>query len=53
MMMQMVVYILLTGSRFEIFVLEASRLWNYWLGLPVAPRSWKIQLPKEPGRDEL
>ncbi|PWY89295.1 endoplasmic oxidoreductin [Aspergillus heteromorphus CBS 117.55] len=33
---------------FEISVLEISRVWNYWLGLPVPPRSWRIQLPKRP-----
>ncbi|RAL03595.1 ER oxidoreductin [Aspergillus ibericus CBS 121593] len=33
---------------FEIAVLEVARVWNYWLGLPVPPRSWKIQLPKRP-----
>ncbi|OJJ88767.1 ER oxidoreductin [Aspergillus glaucus CBS 516.65] len=35
---------------FEIGVLEVNRLWNYWLGLPVPPRTWKIKLPS---RDEL
>ncbi|KAL1967191.1 hypothetical protein VTN77DRAFT_3482 [Rasamsonia byssochlamydoides] len=29
----------------EIFVMESYRLWNYWLGLPVPPRSWKLQFP--------
>lgn len=33
-------------TLFEILVLETGRLWNYWLGLPVPPRSWKIQLPR-------
>ncbi|PYH97790.1 endoplasmic oxidoreductin [Aspergillus ellipticus CBS 707.79] len=33
---------------FEITVLEIARGWNYWLGLPVPPRSWRIQLPKRP-----
>ncbi|GAQ43454.1 endoplasmic oxidoreductin-1 [Aspergillus tubingensis] len=33
---------------FEIAVLEIARVWNYWLGLPVPPRSWRIQLPKRP-----
>ncbi|PGH12738.1 hypothetical protein AJ79_04099 [Helicocarpus griseus UAMH5409] len=32
------------------FVLESSRLWNYWLGLPVPPRSWEFRFPR---RDEL
>jgi len=34
------------ARRWEIFVLESSRLWNYWLGLPVPPRAWKFRLPK-------
>lgn len=38
---------------FEVLILETSRLWNYWLGLPVPPRSWRIQVPKEMRRDEL
>ncbi|KAL2219006.1 endoplasmic reticulum Oxidoreductin 1-domain-containing protein [Thermoascus aurantiacus ATCC 26904] len=33
-------------TMWEIFVLESSRLWNYWLGLPVPPRAWKFRLPK-------
>ncbi|KAL4765116.1 ER oxidoreductin [Aspergillus foveolatus] len=42
----------------EIGVLEANRLWSYWLGLPVPPRAWRIQLPQRPPppivvRDEL
>ncbi|KAL4883739.1 endoplasmic reticulum Oxidoreductin 1-domain-containing protein [Aspergillus karnatakaensis] len=34
----------------EIGVLEANRLWSYWLGLPVPPRTWKIKLPTPPPR---
>ena len=37
----------------RIFVMEISRLWNFWLGLPVAPRSWAVEWPKPPTRDEL
>jgi ERO1-like protein beta len=33
-----------------IAITEGQRLWNYWLGLPVGPRTWRIQLR---GRDEL
>ncbi|GAM38623.1 hypothetical protein TCE0_033f09497 [Talaromyces pinophilus] len=37
----------------QVVVFESSRLWNYWLGLPVPPRQWKVQLPRPPSRDEL
>lgn len=30
------------GVVFKILVVETSRLWDYWLGLPVQPRSWEI-----------
>ena len=33
-----------------IFVMEMNRLWNFWVGLPVPPRSWEIHFPT---RDEL
>ena len=33
-----------------IAITEGRRLWNYWLGLPVGPRTWKIHLFQ---RDEL
>lgn len=33
-------------TRFELGVLEFNRLWNYWLGLPVPPRAWRIQKPR-------
>ncbi|CZT46936.1 related to ERO1 protein, required for protein disulfide bond formation in the ER [Rhynchosporium secalis] len=29
----------------EIFVLEVSRAWNNYIGLPVRPRTWKLQRP--------
>jgi hypothetical protein len=35
---------------FAIFVTEMSRLWNFWLGLPVPERSWGFHFPT---RDEL
>ncbi|KAL9626418.1 MAG: hypothetical protein Q9204_007323 [Flavoplaca sp. TL-2023a] len=39
----------------QITILEASRAWNYWLGLPVQPRDyvWEFDLGKgAPGRGE-
>lgn len=33
-----------------IFITEGHRLWNYWLGLPVGPRTWRVHFP---GREEL
>ena len=36
--------------RLKIFLSEMDRLWDYWLGLPVPPRSWEIRLPR---REEL
>ncbi|ODA82997.1 hypothetical protein RJ55_01506 [Drechmeria coniospora] len=29
----------------HIFVTELRRLWQFWVGLPVHPRQWTIQLP--------
>lgn len=40
----------LTSNRYELGVLEFNRAWNYWLGLPVPPRVWKVKVPS---RDEL
>lgn len=34
----------------RILVGEMARLWSFWLGLPVAERSWEIRLPR---REEL
>ncbi|KAG5301011.1 oxidoreductin [Histoplasma ohiense] len=34
----------------RILLLELSRLWNFWLGVAVPPRSWEIRIPN---RDEL
>ncbi|KAF2187857.1 endoplasmic oxidoreductin [Zopfia rhizophila CBS 207.26] len=38
------------GKAIKIIIIEGSRLWDYWLGLPVRPRSWEIRFPT---RDEL
>ncbi|PSS08771.1 hypothetical protein M430DRAFT_54138 [Amorphotheca resinae ATCC 22711] len=35
---------------FEIFILELSRFWEYYIGLPVSPRRWEI---RRPNLDEL
>ncbi|KAL9126627.1 MAG: hypothetical protein Q9217_004347 [Psora testacea] len=43
-------WIEMPGKIFRIFVIEVSRLWSYWLGLPVQQRSWEIKLPT---RNEL
>ncbi|KAF2203747.1 endoplasmic oxidoreductin [Delitschia confertaspora ATCC 74209] len=40
----------LPGKALKILIAEISRLWDYWLGLPVAPRSWEIKYPR---REEL
>ena len=33
-----------------VFLSEMDRVWSFWLGLPVQPRSWEF---KRPSRDEL
>lgn len=33
-----------------ILLMEMNRLWNFWIGLPVPPRSWDFHFPT---RDEL
>ena len=33
-----------------VFLSEMDRVWSFWLGLPVQPRSWEF---KTPSRDEL
>lgn len=38
------------GLLLKIVIVESSRLWDYWLGLPMRPRSWEIRWPR---RDEL
>ncbi|RAL13552.1 ER oxidoreductin [Aspergillus homomorphus CBS 101889] len=42
-------------TLFEIVVIEFARVWNYWLGLPVPPRAWKVRTPRQAmqARDEL
>lgn len=35
----------------KISIMEFGRLWDYWLGLPVKPRSWEFRAPKP--REEL
>ncbi|KAF4311222.1 Endoplasmic reticulum oxidoreductin 1 [Botryosphaeria dothidea] len=34
------------GKFIRITIVEFSRLWDFWLGLPVKPRSWEIRPPK-------
>lgn len=46
----MLSWIRLPGLLFKVGVTEMSRLWSFWLGLPVQERSWEIRLPS---RDEL
>ncbi|KZF26126.1 endoplasmic oxidoreductin [Xylona heveae TC161] len=36
-------WISLPGTIYEIFVIELSRLWDYWIGVPVRPRTWEIR----------
>ena len=43
-------WIEIPGKSFWIFILEADRLWSFWLGLPIRERSWEIRLPT---RDEI
>lgn len=38
------------GMLLKIVIVESSRLWDYWLGLPMRPRSWEIRWPR---KDEL
>ena len=40
----------LPQKTLNILILEMSRLWNFWLGLPVGPRSWEFHYPT---RDEI
>jgi hypothetical protein len=35
-----------TSYSFKIFIMEMSRLWDFWLGLPMRPRSWEIKYPR-------
>ncbi|KAK5172408.1 hypothetical protein LTR04_005989 [Oleoguttula sp. CCFEE 6159] len=34
------------GKLSRIFIMELSRLWKYWLGDPVPPRSWEFRYPR-------
>ncbi|MCJ1455927.1 endoplasmic oxidoreductin-1 [Mycoblastus sanguinarius] len=43
-------WIEMPGKAFKIIVVELSRMWSFWMGLPVQERSWEIRWP---GRDEL
>ena len=43
-------WITLPGLLFKVGVVELSRLWAFWLGLPVQERSWEFRMPT---RDEL
>jgi ERO1-like protein beta len=38
------------GKAFKILIFEMGRIWAYFLGLPIQPRSWEIRLPS---RDEI
>lgn len=38
------------GLALRIFIVELSRLWDWWLGLPMKERSWEFKFPS---RDEL
>jgi ERO1-like protein beta len=38
------------AKAFNICTLEVDRLWNWWLGLPVQPRTWEFSFPR---REEL
>lgn len=39
-------WISMPKNLWEIFVLEISRLWEYYIGLPVSPRQWEIKRPR-------
>ena len=43
-------WITLPGTLFKVGVVELSRLWSFWLGLPVQERSWEFNFPR---REEL
>ncbi|KAK8225741.1 endoplasmic reticulum Oxidoreductin 1-domain-containing protein [Phyllosticta capitalensis] len=36
----------LPGKLARIAIVELSRLWDFWLGLPVKPRSWELRVPR-------
>ncbi len=43
-------WIELPGKVGRIFAIEASRLWAFWLGMPIARREWEVS---RPGREDL
>jgi len=43
-------WIALPGTLFKVGVVEVSRVWSFWLGLPVQERSWEFKFPT---REEL
>ncbi|KAF1809663.1 endoplasmic oxidoreductin [Eremomyces bilateralis CBS 781.70] len=43
-------WIAFPGRLWNIIILESSRLWDFWLGLPITRRSWQFKFP---GRDAL
>ncbi|GAM86021.1 hypothetical protein ANO11243_040310 [Dothideomycetidae sp. 11243] len=43
-------WINLPGVLWSITLEELSRVYNYWIGLPIPPRSWEIRIPSP---DEL
>ncbi|PGH16388.1 hypothetical protein AJ80_05238 [Polytolypa hystricis UAMH7299] len=43
-------WIYLPKTLWDISISELNRLWSFWLGLPVQPRSWNFHIPT---RDEL
>ena len=45
-------WIEIPGKMFRIVVVELSRLWSFWLGLPVVERSWEFTW-HGPQKDEL
>ncbi|KAI9680088.1 MAG: endoplasmic oxidoreductin-1 [Caeruleum heppii] len=38
-------WINLPQTLWHIFLNEAARVWEYWLGLPISPRAWEIRFP--------
>ena len=47
-------WIIMPANVFKIVVVELSRVWSFWLGLPVPERSWEFQwTPENMRKDEL
>ncbi|KAJ5762980.1 endoplasmic oxidoreductin-1 [Penicillium manginii] len=38
----------LPRTLLQIGVMEAQRLWYFWLGVAVPPREWSLQAPQDP-----